>query len=219
MHKRLLPISMLFVAVLLISNIVSTKIIAIGPFSFDWWTLLFPLSYIFGDIITEVYWYKQNRRIIWTWFLCNLLMAWCIIAIWLLPADPSRDAQDAYMKILWLTPRIVLASLIAYAVWEFANSYILAKLKVAMQWKKLWIRTITSTIFWQLLDTLLFVTIAFYWVLDAQTLRVIILSNYIFKVWIEILLTPITYVTVRYLKKADNVDAYDKNTDFNPFHV
>lgn len=210
-------IAMLFVAVLLISNIVSTKIVVLWPFTFDGGTILFPLSYIFWDILTEVYWYKESRKIIRWGFICNVIMAISIMAIWYLPADPTRGWQDAYMQILWLTPRLVIASLIAYIAWEFANSYILAKIKVKMKWKHLWVRTISSTLVWQVLDTTIFILIAFGWVFESSLVRTLIISNYVFKVLIEIVFTPVTYWITNYLKKADKVDVYDKDTNFNPF--
>lgn len=212
-------IAMLFVAVLLISNIVSTKIVVLWPFTFDGGTVLFPLSYIFWDILTEVYWYAQSRKIIRWGFICNLLMALCIMFIWALPADASRWGQDAYMQILWLTPRLVVASLLAYIVWEFTNSYILAKMKIRTKWKYLWMRTIWSTIFGELVDTWIFILIAFWGVLDNTLLRTLIISNYLFKVWIEVILTPITYKITNYLKKKDNIDHYDTDTNFNPLKV
>jgi len=216
-YKYLTVITVFFVTILLVSNIVSTKITNIWPFTFDAWTILFPLSYIFWDILTEVYGYKQSRKIIWMWFAAALLMATVIIIVWLLPSAQNRPYQEAYQNILWLTPRIVLASLIAYFAWEFSNSYLLAKIKIWMKWKKLRVRTIWSTIVWELFDTSIFVLIAFAWVFDNNLLRIIFVSNYIFKVWVEILFTPLTYLITNKLKKSEWEDYYDYKTDFNPF--
>lgn len=216
-YKYLTVITVFFVTILLVSNIVSTKITNIWPFTFDAWTILFPLSYIFWDILTEVYGYKQSRKIIWMWFGAALLMALVIIIVWLLPSAQNRPYQEAYQNILWLTPRIVLASLIAYFAWEFSNSYLLAKIKIWMKWKKLRVRTIGSTIVWELFDTSIFVLIAFVWVFDNNLLRTIFVSNYIFKVWVEILFTPLTYLITNKLKKSEWEDYYDYKTDFNPF--
>lgn len=218
-YKYLTLITVFFVTVLLISNIVSTKITNIWPFTFDAWTILFPLSYIFGDILTEVYGYKQSRKIIRMWFGAALLMSAIIIIVGLLPSAADRPYQESYQNILWLTPRIVLASLIAYFAWEFSNSYLLAKIKIWMKWKKLWIRTIGSTIVWQLFDTSIFVFIAFAWIFDINLLRIIFVSNYIFKVWIEIIFTPLTYLITHKLKKSEWEDYYDYQTNFNPFKV
>ena len=218
-YKLITLIAVFFVSVLMISNIVSTKLVHIWRFEFDGWTLLFPLSYIFGDILTEVYWYKQSRKIIWMWFGALLLMSATIIIIWLLPASPDRPFQADYQNILWFTPRLVIASLIAYFAWEFSNSYILAKLKIFMNWKKLRVRTIWSTLVWEFFDTIIFILIAFTWVFSINTLIILLISNYIFKVGIEVCFTPITYRIVNKLKKVENEDYYDKDTDFNPLKL
>ncbi len=218
-YKYLTVITVFFVTILLVSNIVSTKITNIWPFTFDAWTILFPLSYIFWDILTEVYGYKQSRKIIWMWFGAAFLMATIIIIVWLLPSAQNRPYQEAYQNILWLTPRIVIASLIAFFAWEFSNSYLLAKIKIWMKWKKLRVRTIGSTIVWELFDTSIFVLIAFAWIFDNNLLRTIFVSNYIFKVWVEILFTPLTYLITNKLKKSEWEDYYDYKTNFNPFKV
>ncbi len=153
------------------------------------------------------------------WFGAGLLMSAVIIIVWLLPAAQDRSYQEAYQNILWLTPRIVLASLIAYFAWEFSNSYLLAKIKIWMKGKKLRIRTIWSTIIGQILDTGLFVFIAFAWAFEPSLLWVILISNYIFKVWVEILFTPLTYLITHKLKKSEWEDYYDHQTDFNPFKI
>jgi len=207
----------LFVAVLLISNIASTKILDLGPFTFDGGTILFPIIYIFGDILTEVYGYRAARRVIWTGFASALLMSVVLIIVGKLPAAADWAYQDSYDNILGLTSRIVFASLIAYWVGEFSNSYIMAKLKVKMQGKKLWVRTIGSTIVGEGLDTLIFVVVAFWGVLPGSLLISIIISNYIFKVGFETLATPLTYLITDKLKRKENVDYYDKDTNFSPF--
>lgn len=209
----------LFIAVLLISNIASTKIVSIWKLTFDGGTLLFPLAYIFGDILTEVYGYKRSRRVIWLGFLSAALLSITLIIVQFLPAAQGWENQKAYETILGLTPRIVLASLVAYFVGEFSNSYILAKMKVMTKGKYLWTRTIGSTIVGEGVDTLLFCTIAFLGVLPNALLLTIIISNYAFKVGIEILFTPITYKTVAFLKKKENIDYYDYKTKFNPFRI
>lgn len=207
----------LFVAVLLISNVASSKVLDLGPFTFDGGTLLFPISYIFGDILTEVYGYKRSRRVIWTGFFCALLMSAVFMIVGKLTPAADWGNQEAYDKILGLTPRIVLASLIAYFSGEFSNSYILAKMKIMTRGKWLWSRTIGSTIVGEGVDTLLFVMIAFYGVFSNDLLIAVMISNYVFKVAFETILTPATYGVVNFLKKNEEIDTYDHNTNFNPF--
>jgi len=207
----------LFVAVLLISNIASTKIVDIWRFTFDGGTILFPLSYIFGDILTEVYGYRQSRRAIWIGFLSALIMSLVLGLIGLIRPAEGWELQEAYMSILGQTPRIVAASLIAYFIGEFSNSYILAKMKVFTGGKWLAARTITSTIAGQGIDTIIFVFIAFFGVYSNSLLIAIIISNYVFKVLMEVAFTPLTYKIVNGLKRVEGVDYYDRDTDFNPF--
>ena len=219
--KHLTVIAMIFVSVLLISNVASSKILALGPFDFDGGTILFPLSYIFGDILTEVYGYKRTRKIIWLGFAMALLMGLVFFVVGALPSSVGWDGQDAYMAILGWTPRIVVASVIAYAAGEFSNSYILAKIKIWMKGKKIWVRTIGSTLVGEGIDTVLFVLIAFYgasWATPSMLLAIVV-SNYIFKVGVEVLFTPLTYVIVGFLKRDEGIDVYDRGTNFNPFRL
>lgn len=209
----------LFVAVLLISNVASSKILQLGPFTFDGGTILFPVSYIFGDILTEVYGYRNSRRVIWTGFFAAFLMSLTFIAVGKLPPAPGWANQEAFDKILGITPRIVAASLLAYFSGEFSNSYTLAKMKIMTRGRWLWTRTVGSTIVGEGVDTLLFVMIAFYGVLPGDILLAVIISNYIFKVGFEIIFTPLTYFVVGLLKRAEGIDTYDYNTNFNPFAV
>ncbi|MBC7231831.1 MAG: queuosine precursor transporter [Chloroflexi bacterium] len=209
----------LFVAVLIISNVASSKILLLGPFTFDGGTILFPISYIFGDILTEVYGYSRSRRVIWSGFFCTALMALVLAIVGMLPPAPGWDHQEAYMAILGITPRIVLGSLIAYFSGEFSNSYILAKMKIWTRGRWLWTRTIASTIVGEGVDTLLFVMIAFYGVLSSSLLISVIVSNYVFKVGVEACATPVTYAITNFLKRAENEDYYDYHTDFNPFRL
>jgi queuosine precursor transporter len=215
--KHLDTVTALFVAVLLISNIVTSKIIGFGNFAFPGAVIIFPLSYIFGDILTEVYGYKRARKVIWLGFLSNILLAVILMIVGSLPAAPGWQNQDAYEKILGLTPRIVVASLIAYFAGEFVNSFILAKMKLATKGKWLFSRTIGSTVIGEFIDTALFILIAFWGVLPQQLIVTIVASNYIAKTLIEIIFTPITYVVVDWLKKQEKEDYYDKKTNFNPF--
>lgn len=208
-----------FVAVLLISNIASSKILKLGPFTFDGGTLLFPISYIFGDILTEVYGYRRSRRVIWTGFACAGLLVLVLAVVGALPAADAWDNQDAYEAILGTTPRIVAGSLIAYFAGEFSNSYTLAKMKILTQGRWLWTRTIGSTLVGEGVDTVLFVTIAFAGALPWGLFWSVILSNYIFKCGVEAAMTPVTYRVTGFLKRTENQDVYDIDTDFNPFKL
>ncbi len=218
-YKYLDFITGLFVAVLLISNTASVKILDLGWFTFDGGTILFPFTYIFGDILTEVYGYKRSRRVIWIGFFCVIVMALVYAIVGFLPAAADWGMQDSYMSILGIVPRIVFASLIAYFAGEFSNSYIMAKMKIWTKGKFLWMRTISSTIVGEGIDTILFVIIAFYGLMPNSLLLAIVVSNYVFKVGMETLLTPFTYIIVNFLKKKEHEDYYDTNTNFNPFSI
>ncbi|NPV90286.1 MAG: queuosine precursor transporter [Firmicutes bacterium] len=217
MRNYLAIITGLFVAVLCISNVASTKIVQLGPLAFDGGTLLFPLSYIFGDILTEVYGYQQSRRVIWTGFVSLALMAGVFIIVGKLPPASGWELQSSYESILLTTPRIVAASLIAYFAGEFANSAILSRMKVWTQGRWLWTRTIGSTLVGEMVDTLIFVTIAFYGTLPGELLVVVLFSNYAFKVGVEVVATPLTYYLTGMLKRAEGIDTYDWQVNYNPF--
>lgn len=206
-----------FVAVLLISNIASTKILVFWKFTFDGGTLLFPLSYIFGDILTEVYGYRRTRRVIWTGFIAALVMSLVLWIVQVLPPAPDWPNQQAYESVIGFMPRIVLASLLAYFAGEFTNSYILSRLKVKMEGKRLWVRTIGSTLIGEGFDTTIFCLVAFYGVLPGSLLLTVIVSNYIFKCAVEILFTPLTYKIVGFLKNREKTDVYDRGINYNPF--
>ena len=222
----------LFVTVLLLSNIASSaKVIDWGvslfglELAFDAGTLLFPLSYIFGDVLTEVYGYKRSRRVIWAGFGAAGLMA---LTFWLVSALPGEEAwqqyagQGAYDAILGgvSSGAIIVASLVAYFAGEFSNSYVMAKMKIWTAGRFLWMRTIGSTLVGQSIDTVLFITTAtllgvFPWSLALS----LIVTNFLFKVGIEALMTPVTYRITNLLKRAENEDYFDYDTDFNPFQV
>jgi uncharacterized integral membrane protein (TIGR00697 family) len=214
--RYLLVIVGLFVMTLVVSNIVAVKIVEVAGRQFDAGTLLFPLAYLIGDVMTEVYGYRRARTVIWIGFLANLIAVGAIqIAIHLPPADFWAENQEAYETVLGTTWRLFLGSLAAYLVGEFSNSYILARLKVATQGRWLWTRTISSTIVGEGLDSFVFSTIAF-----AGT--GIDLANQIITIWAikvawEVAATPITYGVVGFLKRAEGIDVYDVETDFNPF--
>ena len=207
----------LFVALLLISNVASTKIVILGPFTFDGGTLLFPLTYIFGDVLTEVYGYARSRRVIWTGFFSLFLLSGLLTVVGMLPAASDWGHQAAFETILGQAPRIVIASFIAYFAGGFINAYLMARMKIWSSGRQLWVRTIGSTVAGEGVDTALFCLIAFWGVLPAELLWAVILSNYVFKVAVEVLFTPLTYALVGFLKRAEREDAYDRDTDFNPF--
>lgn len=218
----------IFVTVLIVSNIGSSaKIIDWGVsifglrLSFDGGTILFPISYIFGDVLTEVYGFKRSRRVIWTGFACLALSAVVLWLIRIMPGEASWQAyagQEAYNNILggMSSGGIVLASLTAYLAGEFSNSVILAKMKVLTKGKWLWTRTIGSTLVGEALDSLIFIGVAcVFSVFPWSLFWSLVVTNYIFKVSIEVLNTPVTYWVVSKLKHAENEDYYDTNTKFN----
>jgi uncharacterized integral membrane protein (TIGR00697 family) len=209
-------VTALFVTVLIVSNIASTKILVLGPFTFDGGTIIFPLSYIFGDVLTEVYGYRRSRRVIWIGFGCLCLTALTLGVVDALPPAAEWGLQDAFHAILGPVLRIVVASLAAYAAGEFVNAYILAKLKVRTAGRWLWLRTISSTLVGQAVDTSVFLVIAFAGVFTPDLLGLIFISNYVFKVGIEVLFTPLTYQVVNFLKQTEREDYFDRHTNFSP---
>ncbi len=208
-----------FVAVLMTSNVASAKILVLGPFTFDGGTILFPVSYIFGDVLTEVYGYARARRVIWAGFAATAMMAAVFAIVGALPPDASWGLQEAYESILGVTPRIVAGSLVAFWVGSFSNSWVMARMKVLTGGRWLWMRTVASTLLGEGLDTLFFVLLAFYGVLPNALLPAIIISNYVFKVGLEAVMTPVTYWVVNGLKRLEHEDYYDRDTDFNPFRL
>ena len=219
-----------FVTVLVVSNIASSaKIVDWGfnlfgvPLAFDAGTILFPISYIFGDILTEVYGYRRSRRVIWIGFACLALSAVIFWVIRLMPGEATWQGyagDAAYDTILggMSTGGIVLASLAGYWTGEFTNSFILAKMKVLTEGRWLWARTLGSTVTGQLMDTVMFVVVASaFGVFPWSLFLTLTLTNYLFKCGVEALMTPLTYVVVGALKRAENEDYFDRNTNFNPF--
>lgn len=214
---RLLIVAAVFVTSLITANIIAVKIISVGSIMLPAAIIIFPLSYILGDILTEVYGYRWARRVIWLGFACNLIF---IIFAWigqLLPPAGVWEGQSAYEAILGYAPRLLAASFGGYLVGEFANSFILAKMKLLTQGRWLWTRTIGSTIIGQGLDTTIFITIAF--VGTPSFAAIMILYHWLAKTAIEVLATPLTYTVVNFLKKKEGIDTYDYKTSFNPFAI
>jgi uncharacterized integral membrane protein (TIGR00697 family) len=219
-------VTAVFVTTLLISNIIAAKLFRAGPFVLPAAVVIFPITYIFGDVLTEVYGYARARQVIWTGFGCNLLAVGAIWLAGILPAadfwtagaySGPADAQQAYWAILGSTPRILAASFAAYLVGEFLNSWVLARLKVATAGRWLWLRTILSTVVGQGADSSVFISAAFIGVLPADAIGTTILSQWATKSAYEALATPLTYLVVNGLKRAEQMDVFDRDTDFNPF--
>ncbi len=207
-----------FIVVLLISNLVGPKICQMGPLKVSGAELLFPITYIAGDIFTEVYGYAASRRAVWLGFFAMALLALMgALAVALPPSSDWHD-QQAFATVFGLVPRFAIASLAAYWAGEFTNSYTLAKLKLLTDGRWLWTRIIGSTVAGQAVDTALVILIAF-WGFPVRTLGTLIASSYLAKVIYETLATPVTYAVVAWLKRAEQVDAFDRTTDFNPFHL
>jgi queuosine precursor transporter len=209
-------IASLFVTCLLTANIIAVKLIALFGFLVPAGIIVFPLSYLFGDVLTEVYGYGAARRVIWLGFACNLLAVIAIYLGGLAPAAPIWHQQAAYDTILGFTPRLLLASFAAYIVGEFVNAFVLAHLKIATKGRWLWTRTIGSTLIGEGLDTLIFISIAFWGIIPPQLILTAILTQWTFKVVYEVLATPFTYWIVGFLKRRENLDTYDYQTNFSP---
>ena len=212
----LLGVSSLFVATLVASNIIAVKIAAVGPFSVPAAIVIFPLAYLFGDVLTEVWGYRVARTVIWTGFLANIVVVLFIAAAIAIPSDPHYTDQSAYSRVLGESPRLVAASLTAYLLGEFLNAFVLARLKVATRGRMLWTRTIGSTLVGQGVDSAVFITLAFAGTQPWSLLLVIIRDVWIVKVLYEVIATPITYALVTLLKRVEGVDVYDRDTRFAP---
>ncbi|CAN5742495.1 queuosine precursor transporter [soil metagenome] len=216
-----------FVAVLLCSNLIGVhKVSTInlpfyGEYIFGAGVLFFPISYLFGDILTEVYGYARSRKVIWAGFGALIFASLMSFAVLALPAAKlmSYEQQHALNLIFGQTPRIVLASLTAFWLGEFTNSFVLAKMKIFAKGKRLWQRTIGSTVFGEAVDSLVFYPIAFLGVWSTEQVISVMIGNYFIKVLWEVLATPFTYKIVAFLKRAENEDHYDKDTNFNPFTI
>jgi hypothetical protein len=214
---RFVLITAVFVTCLITANVVVIKFISLGPVLLPAAVIVFPVIYILGDVLTEVYGYQRARLVIWLSFLCNLIFVVFAWLVQILPAAPFWNEQPAYETILGHTPRILAASFAGNLVGEFTNSYILAKVKIWTRGRWLWVRTISSTIVGEGLDTLIFITLAF--IGTPSFMWVIIIYHWWTKVGIEVIATPFTYAIVNTLKKKEKVDTYDYETNFNPFRL
>jgi uncharacterized integral membrane protein (TIGR00697 family) len=212
-------ITAVFVTCLITANVTAVKLVSVFGRTLPAAIVIFPISYIFGDVLTEVYGYRQARRVIWLGFLCNLI---AVVAIWVgqvLPAASFWDGQAAYERILGYTPRLLVASFLAYLVGEFANSFVLAKMKIATSGRWLWTRTIGSTLVGQGLDSLVFITLAFVGTIPRGDLAEAILTQWLAKSVYEAAVTPLTYRAVNFLKRQEGLDVYDYETRFNPLLI
>lgn len=219
MSWRFVACAALFVTCLLTANTIAAKLVVVGGVVLTAGIVIFPVSYVVGDVLTEVWGYGAARRVIWLGFACNALM---VMAIWVggrLPAAPFWKGDAAYAEILGQTPRIVVASFLAYLAGEFANSFVLAKLKIATRGRWLWMRTIGSTVVGQALDSGVFVALAFAGTVPGAVLARLVGGQWLFKVLYEAAATPLTYAAVAWLKAREGVDAYDYDTDFNPVRL
>jgi len=210
-------VAVAFVSVYLISQVSSSKLFMIGRVQLPGAAVVFPLSYIFGDILTEVYGYARTRRVIWAGFGAAVLMALFLWIVQVLPPASGWADQAAYEAILGVVPRMVLGSIVAYWAGEFANSYVMARMKVLTDGRHLWTRTVGSTVVGQAVDSGVFITVAFAGRLPWGAMLQIAGSLYLFKVAYEVVATPVTYAVVRWLKRAEQVDVFDRATDFTPF--
>jgi hypothetical protein len=216
-----------FVAVLLCSNLIGVhKVSSInlpfyGEYIYGAGVLFFPISYLFGDILTEVYGYARSRKVIWAGFGALIFASLMSLVVTNLPTAKTMSPEQiqAVNLIFGQTPRIVLASLTAFWLGEFVNSFVMAKMKLWMQGKRLWMRTISSTILGEIADSLVFYPIAFYGTWSNEQLISVMIGNYFIKVLWEVLATPFTYIIVGFLKRAEREDYYDRDTDFNPFSL
>lgn len=217
-----------FVVVLLVSNLVAQKLCAIGPFTIGGMEfgpflisgaqILFPITYIFGDIFVEVYGYSASRRAIWIGFFSAALLALMAQITTSLPPAPEFQNQEAFEKVFGFVPRVLAASLVAYWCGEFANAFVMAKMKIWTEGKYLWTRTVGSTVVGQLIDTVVVITIVFIGIHSFSTMLNLMFTGYFVKVIYEAAATPVTYWVVNSLKRAEGVDVYDEGVDFNPFH-
>jgi hypothetical protein len=228
-YKYLDALTTAFVVILLVSNLIAQKVCLFGPYSIGAWSigpfavsgaiLLFPITYIFADVFTEVYGYSASRRAIWLGFFGTALLYVMGAIVIALPSAPGWHNQEAFSTVFGFIPRILAASLIAFWAGEFANSYTLARLKLVTNGRKLWTRTIGSTVVGQAVDTILVISLTFGGIYPVRTLLNIIATGYALKVGYEVIATPLTYLVINWLKRAEHSDAFDRHANFNPFSL
>lgn len=217
-HNFLMIVA-IFITSLITANIISVKLIKVLGMVLPAGIIIFPISYIIGDVLTEVYGYAQARKVIWLGFFCNLIL---VIALWIgkvIPPAPFWEGQAAYERILGYAPRLLAASFLAYLVGEFLNAYVLAKMKIATKGRWLWTRTIGSTLVGQGLDSFVFITLAFIGTIPPKTLALAIFTQWIVKSAYEAAATPLTYISVNFLKRREGLDVYDRDTRFSPLLI
>lgn len=226
-YRYLDALTVSFVVILLVSNLLAQKVILLGPFHFGALTIpavhttgvivLFPITYIYGDIFTEIYGYSASRRAIWLGFFGTALLYAIAAFVIALPPDPQFKNQAAFVAVFGILPRIFVSSLLAFWAGEFANSYTMAKLKLLTKGERLWTRTIGSTVVGQAVDTTLVVLILFTGTYSFRTMFSMIVTGYGLKVAYEVLATPLTYLVINGLKRAEGIDTFDTHTNFSPF--
>lgn len=212
-------VTALFVTSLVTANIIAVKLVGIGGLVFPAAVVIFPLSYIFGDVLTEVYGFRRARQVIWLGFACNLLAVIAIYLGGLLPPAAFWTGQEAYRQILGFTPRLLAASFTAYIIGQFVNAIVLARLKILTRGRWLWTRTIGSTLVGEGLDSLVFISLAFVGTIPSSAMLAAILTQWLLKSAYEILITPFTYLAVNFLKREEGLDVFDHDTRFNPLRL
>ena len=218
MVSRLFAIlGIVYVTCLLLSNLIAGKMMALGSITLPAAVILFPITYIMGDVFTEVYGFKNTRTIIWTGFACSAFAVAIYMITIVLPHPDFWGNQDAYVTVLSTTPRVFIASLLGYLFGEFSNSMILSKLKVVTQGKKLWVRTILSTVVGEAFDTIIFIAVSFWGTMENSVLLQMMIFQYLFKVCYEVIFTPVTYAVVKWIKKKEDLDTFDTGVKYSIF--
>ncbi len=218
MVSRLFAIlGIVYVTCLLLSNLIAGKMMALGSITLPAAVILFPITYIMGDVFTEVYGFKNTRTIIWTGFACSAFAVAIYMITIVLPHPDFWGNQDAYVTVLSTTPRVFIASLLGYLFGEFSNSMILSKLKVVTQGKKLWVRTILSTVVGEAFDTIIFIAVSFWGTMENSVLLQMMIFQYLFKVCYEVVFTPVTYAVVKWIKKKEDLDTFDTGVKYSIF--
>lgn len=216
-YKYLDALTTTFVVILLVSNLIAQKVCQIGPFAVSGALILFPITYIFGDVFTEVYGFGASRRAIWLGFFGTALLYLMGAITIALPPAPAWHNQQAFASVFGFIPRILAASLTAFWAGEFANSYTMARLKLVTNGQMLWTRTIGSTVVGQAIDTALVITLTFAGTVPWKTIGNMVVTGYLLKVAYEVLATPLTYLVIYWLKRTEHSDVFDRDKDFNPF--